>query len=104
MNKQQQHTHIHLPESLKLDLAIPAPNVTVNVPEQAAPQVHVAAPNVQVAAPNVTVAAADVKVLVPSPIVNVNLPMPVATEKEVIEWADAEKTIPKKIREVPVEK
>ncbi len=80
--------------------------MVVNVPEQAAPQVNVAAAEIKVdvAAPTVNVAAADVKVLVPSPIVNVSLPMPVATEKEVIEWADAEKTIPKKIREVPVEK
>jgi len=104
MGKQPQHTHIHLPDSMKME--IPTPNVVVNVPEQTAPVVNVAAAvtNVTVEAPTVNLAPADVKVITPAPIVNVNLPMPVATEKEVVEWVDAEKTIPKKIRETPVER
>lgn len=65
-----QHTHIHLPDNMKMDIPVPIVNVTVpeqtltvNIPEQPAPVV-----NVEVKAPDVNVAAPEVTVIVPPPV------------------------------------
>jgi phage baseplate assembly protein gpV len=74
MSSRTSDTHIHLPDSLHVEMArsepivIPAPVVNVPAPvvNVAAPNVTVESPTVNVAAPNVTVEPAAVNVAAPN--------------------------------------
>lgn len=59
------HTHVHLPESMRMEIPAPVVHVAapvVNIPKADAPVVNIAPPSVHVAAPVVNVAAPEVTV------------------------------------------
>lgn len=82
--RDEQHTHIHLPDSLQVDMKPPDVTVNVDVPQV---DVHVDAPRVDVAAPVVNVEPpavyvdAPAPVVVPAPVVNVNSAPPQLSER-----------------------